>query len=261
MVYPISGGLAELFYQWCIYRAGWWWSWDLSWISCTFIGSMQTHDKKVQAWSEPLFNAFCAGAWLLYWTNDTLFWISKPTLHKDSDSRRLHNSIGPAMECDIENLYFWHGVLVPAFVVTHPDWITIKHIESETNAEVRRVMIERYGLARYLQDSHSIEIARDSYGVLFKKEVSGDETIMAVHVLNSTSEPDGPYTRDEAIAIFSADTLVHSDGAMIPVRNMRPSARFKDAFLRVPPTITRAKEGVAWTFGKTEAEYCPIMET
>lgn len=39
----------------------------------------------------------------------------------------------------VENLYFWHGVLVPAFVVVKPEWITVQHIETESNAEVRRV--------------------------------------------------------------------------------------------------------------------------
>jgi hypothetical protein len=31
--------------------------------------------------------------------------------------------------------------------------------------------------------------------------------------------------------------------------------------LRVPPTMKRAREAVAWTFGKTEAEYQPAIET
>jgi hypothetical protein len=108
----------------------------------------------------------------------------------------LHNETGPALKSDIENLYFWHGVLVPAFVVMRPSWITIKHIETEDNAEVRRVMIERYGEARYIAESGLQPIAEDSFGELFRKEFAGDTPLVYVKVMNSTPEPDGsikPY--------------------------------------------------------------------
>jgi hypothetical protein len=49
-----------------------------------------------------------------------------------------------------------------------------------------------------------------------------------VHVVNSSPEPDGSY---------------------------------KEYFLRVPPTMTRARQAIAWTFGLTEEEYEPLSET
>lgn len=142
--------------------------------------------------------------------------------------RRLHNDKYAAVENDIENLYFWHGVLVPAFVVVRPDWITVKHIETEDNAEVRRVMIERYGQARYLVDAGAISIHADDWGTLYRKEIPNDEPMVMVKVVNSTPESD------------------HT---------------FKDYFLRVPPTMERARQAVAWTFGKEENEYEPAIET
>jgi hypothetical protein len=130
--------------------------------------------------------------------------------------RRFHNESSAALESDLENLYFWHGVMVPAFVVVKPDWITLKHIQSEENAEVRRVMMERYGLARYLEDSGAQKIHEDELGELYRTEVPDDEPLVMVKVMNSTPEPDGSR---------------------------------KPYFLRVPPETKTASHAVAWTFG------------
>jgi hypothetical protein len=62
----------------------------------------------------------------------------------------LHCTDGPACANEIENYYFWNGVLVPAYAVLQPDAITLKEIEEEANEEVRRVLIERLGWEKYL---------------------------------------------------------------------------------------------------------------
>jgi hypothetical protein len=49
-----------------------------------------------------------------------------------------------------------------------------------------------------------------------------------VKVINSTAEPDGTY---------------------------------KEYFLRVPPDVSSAREGVAWTFGLEPHEYAPAVES
>jgi hypothetical protein len=181
----------------------------------------------------PLYKAFISGAWFLFWTEKTLFWVAKPTMHFEQfegarNNRRLHNGKYAAIESDVENFYYWHGVEVPSFVVTRPDWITIRHIETETNAEVRRVMIERYGQERFLADAGAVEIHRDDFGTLFRKDLPNDEPIVMVKVVNSTAEPDGS---------------------------------FKDYFLRVPPQITTAREAVAWTFDLPKEGYRPLLQT
>ena len=108
----------------------------------------------------------------------------------------MHNDKYAALESDVENLYFWHGVLVPAFVIVRPDWITVEHIETEDNAEVRRVMVERYGEDKYIIDSGLKPVAHDDFGELFRKDFAGDTPLVYVKVMNSTPEPDGsikPY--------------------------------------------------------------------
>lgn len=62
------------------------------------------------------------------------------------DAGRLHNSTGAALLYpDRWGVYAVHGVRVPADVIEHPESITAARIQAESDAEVRRVMIERYG--------------------------------------------------------------------------------------------------------------------
>ena len=90
-------------------------------------------------------------------------------------------------------------------------------------------MIERFGMARFFAESKAIVIHRDKYGVLYGTSVQHeDEIVLIVRVKNRTPEPDGS---------------------------------FKEYFLRVPPDITTAMAAVAWTFGMSEDEYHPEVET
>ena len=103
------------------------------------------------------------------------------------------------LESDVENLYFWHGVLVPAFVVVRPDWITLDHIKSECNAEVRRVMIERYGYERYCRDAGMklVDECRSDHKLvgLRTAKLWRDGELTLIDLLNSTPEPDGSVKR------------------------------------------------------------------
>src|SRR5205807_10287691 len=122
--------------------------------------------------------------------------------------------------------YFWHGVMVPAFVVVKPEWITYKHILSEPNAEVRRVMIECMGMEKFLADSGAAQIHSHEMGELFSIALPGDP-----------------------------------EGVLRAVRVTCPSTG-RRYFMRVPPQIARADDAVAWTFGFDLAKhYRPTMET
>src|SRR5262249_50624799 len=83
------------FAAWCINAYGGFFRFDLSWISTTWMGAIT---EAVKAWSGPLFEAYLAGAWLLHWTPDTLFWVTKPRLSIERPSAQLHNTGGPAVE-------------------------------------------------------------------------------------------------------------------------------------------------------------------
>jgi hypothetical protein len=242
----------------------------------------------LQQWTKPLFEAFCAGAWILYWTDDTLYWIAKPRVHCENRTSdwygRLHNDTGPAVESDLEPWYFVHGVMVDAYIVEHPESITCAKIDQERNVEVRRIMIDRYGQARYLQDSGAKLIHSDDWGVLYRTEIKSDEPLVMVKVVNSTPEghdEDTGEMEDYEVTLeeYAAEiTYLIEDGcptsdlekAIKPGIYQRPKLRFvpdldehgseirKDYFLRVPPTCTTALEAVAWTFNQTPEQYATL---
>jgi hypothetical protein len=66
---------------------------------------------------------------------------------------RIHAEDGPAVAyADGFSVYAWHGTAVPPEVVMDPQSISYEVIEAEGDIRVRRVMIERYGKARYTEE-------------------------------------------------------------------------------------------------------------
>ena len=100
-------------------------------------------------------------------------------------------------------------------------------IAQETNAEIRRAMIERMGWERWLQQSGAQPVHQDVCGELYRTELDGAQ-IGVVVVTNSTPEPDGSAKRYA---------------------------------LLVPPEHETARAAVASTFGLTADQYQPVVET
>ena len=171
--------------------------------------------------------AMHCGWWAPY-KNAVILQDRHSILRRDSQ-HRLHCEDGLACGYpDGWGVYAWHGVRVPEQVIMRPETITVEQIRSESNVEMRRVMIERYSLDRYIDDSGAKIIHSSGDRILYKAELPNDEPIVTVRVLNSTPEPDGSI---------------------------------KSYFIRVPPGITDADAAVAWTFGMDKATYCPQVET
>jgi hypothetical protein len=153
----------------------------------------------------------------------------RPTaIHRDNLGR-LHHAGGPALAYpDGYGLFAWRGMPFPAEVAAGLDALTVERIRGETNAEVRRVMLEHFGFERYLQESGALKVNEDECGVLWRVVLPGDEPLVMVEVVNATAEPDGT---------------------------------FRIYFLRVPPTTRTARAGVAWTFDLPEDQYAPVTQT
>ena len=78
----------------------------------------------------------------------------RPKTLKVDERNRPHCDDGPFCEwSDGFKLYSIHGVRVPRWVVEFPEAITVEKIDAEANAEIRRVMIERFGPGRYIHES------------------------------------------------------------------------------------------------------------
>ena len=170
-----------------------------------------------------------------WWTplrSVALFQHRPKAIHFD-DRDRIHNPNGPAIEfrgsthC---NVYAWHGIRVKQNIIEKK--FTAADIDAEQNAEIRRVMVEIYGQAKYLLDSKSEVVATDDWGTIYKKTQAGDEDLVMVKVVNSTPEPDGSF-KDYFIRVEPA--AYNGDAAKIPLaavastwRNTDGSMIFKD---------------------------------
>lgn len=169
----------------------------------------------------PFMEALKSGGWR--WPFEDICLVCESPVILSVDQRtRPHNETGPAISFGENRWQLWaiNGVIVPEKIVRRD--YSLNDIEVETNVEIRRVMIEAYGLARYMADSGAIEVHRDEYGILYRKWFHLAEAIQIVEVINATPEPDGS---------------------------------FKRYCLRVPPTMNTAKEAVAWTFGLDASNY------
>ena len=175
---------------------------------------------------EHCFEMFGTGGLFLGY-KDTCF-VSEPHSSLLFDySGRLHSEKKPALAWDGYEAYFIANVRVPDYVVTDPSRITCDEIESQDNQEVRRVMLDAYGLDRFIRDSGAQEVQRDHRGILYKKK-KGNGVLSFVKVINGTPEPDGS---------------------------------FKNYILLVPSTTQTALEGVAWSYRRTPETYDPGIRT
>lgn len=103
------------------------------------------------------------------------------------------------------------GVIVPKWVASHPERITIDSIHQKQNLEVRRVMIEAYGISRYVKDVGFRVVHKDldplglprrllrqrppprpggMMGTVWKPPPR-DELLLVVELTNSTLDADG----------------------------------------------------------------------
>ena len=162
--------------------------------------------------------------------------LERPLALRLDDQLRLHAQEGPALAyADGTEAWALHGVVVPKHVVTDPGRISIADIEAQRNAEVRRVMIERFGVERFVREGRAELVSSDGTGRLWRWQqlASGPsarnwEPVVMVEVVNATPEPDGT---------------------------------FHTYFLRVPPRTRSARDAVAWTFGLAGDSYAPEQET
>jgi hypothetical protein len=170
--------------------------------------------------------------------HQNICWVSERhhVLLRD-DRGRLHCESGPAVAYpDGWAIYAVHGVRVPRYVIEHPHEIDIARIGAVRNAEVRRVMIDRYrhgeevsGSAAFIRDAGGERLDHDErFGTLWRRNVPDDEPIVMIEMVNSTPEPDG---------------------------------RRKRYWLRVPPNMATAHEAVAWSFNVPAKDYTPKVET
>jgi hypothetical protein len=196
---------------------------------CALWEYLDEHERRNRAPAlRPLLTFAAAVPWWALSSERSLL-CDRPTLVGRDHEGRPHAEDGPAFAfADGTAVHAWHGLAIPASYVEEP--ATPERIDFEPNLELRRVLLERYGLTRYLRERGGKPVAEDEYGRLWRLDfhTSEAEPIVVVEVENSTPEPDG--TR-------------------------------RTYTLRVPPDIRTPRAAVAWTFGMPTKTYRPAVET
>jgi hypothetical protein len=210
-----------------------WLSDQLGWLAVAQYLRTTAHEKELEKLFDQIdiWTDITTACTAMLCLEGIVFLCEKPLVCRLNQMRRLHCADGPALTySDGFAQYVWNGVVVPRQIIESPQSITVQQIEDETNAEIRRVMLERFGEARFFQESGMVPIHEDNFGTLYRKEFPNDEPLVMVKVLNATPEPDGTV---------------------------------KNYYLRVPPNMTTAQQAVAWTFGFERGfqEYDPLVQT
>lgn len=122
----------------------------------------------------------------------------------------------------------WRGVRVDERIAFRPEEITAEEVLQETNAESRRVKLERMGYERFLEAANSEVLDSDT-------DAGGTRTLLRV-----------PLEDDEPLVCVSVNC---------------PSTS-RQYLIRVPPTTTTCRQAIAWTAGfENPDDYRPAVET
>ncbi len=122
----------------------------------------------------------------------------------------------------------WRGVAIDARIAFFPETLTPAEILAERNAEVRRVMIERHGLDRFIDGAGATVLDEDT-------DPGGQRQLLKV-----------PIVGDEDLVCVS----------------VRCPSTGRQYVVRVPPTTKTCRQAVAWTAGfDSPDDYRPIVET
>lgn len=122
----------------------------------------------------------------------------------------------------------WQGVRIEERIVLRPETISPSEILEEANAERRRVLLDRFGISRFLAEAQA-------------------------QVLDEDSDPGGPRQ-----LLFLP---LKDDEPLVTLSCYCPSTG-KRYFLRVPPAVNSCRQAAAWIAGFDDPdEYQPILET
>jgi hypothetical protein len=122
----------------------------------------------------------------------------------------------------------WRGVFVDQRIAFHPESITAAQVLAEHNTEMRRVLLERMGYDRFMEQAEAEVLDHDH-------DAGGERRLLLV-----------PMKDDE-------------DLVCVMVRCPSTGRRY---MIRVPPTVRTCRKAVAWIGGFDEEEkYQPLVET
>jgi hypothetical protein len=195
------------------------------------------------------------GWWWSYET--TVILTPRPMEYHTQMNRRgvpeLHNPNGPAFvypdgfgvkESGVVGPitgYYFNGTMVKPHVILAPQTISAKEVNAERNVEMRRILLTRMGVVRYLQELKVKPVhVDDTLNPVGPEELylipqPDDTPIAMIRVINGTPEPFGSTPEGDYLT---------KDGRW-----------YKRYWLAVDPETKTVAQGVAASYKLTEQEY------
>jgi len=138
-------------------------SWICFYLFCREIGVKYETDKNdlLNTWSDIAKSAF----WW-YPFEHFCFVSERPTYigWNDEENPSIHCETGPAVSfSDGYEIFAINGVVVERYVVMETEKITIEDINSEENAEVKRIKVEQMGYGEYLSQTGAEILDTDTH--------------------------------------------------------------------------------------------------
>jgi len=125
----------------------------------------------------------------------------------------------------------WRGYWIKSDIIFAPERLTPSRILTETNAEIRRLMLEKVGIEHVLSKANASIIDSD-------KDAGGKRSLIQAYVMTDQDEHVVRYLRCSC-----------------------PSTA-REYLLPVPPNINSCKAAAAWLAGFDKVDdYQPVLET
>lgn len=211
------------------------------------------------------------------------------TLKKEHRNKagQLHNARGPAViTTQGKEYYFLNGVNVPKALVTGP--ITVEDILKCDNTEVARTMMERYGgIEKFALDVNAqlVDEYTDQEGLpvrLYHAKLANGFVLAFLHMFDATDQGDGthrpyilqvPGSKLQAMRAYAGERQREIEarrGRRVNNGwsfNYYWNSEFKKQEMLSLGRVARAYNpksarcAMAWTWGMTEEEYAPCVQT
>ncbi|HKD74186.1 MAG TPA: hypothetical protein VKB76_01775, partial [Ktedonobacterales bacterium] len=122
----------------------------------------------------------------------------------------------------------WLGVPIHGLAALHPETITAQQVLKQGNAEIRRAMLDRMGVERFMSDAQAEVLDEDA-------DAGGQRRLLRVVI------PD-----DEALVCLS----------------VRDPSTGRHYLIRVPPAMQNCHQSAAWIASYDNPDdYHPVVET
>jgi hypothetical protein len=165
---------------------GWWWgsAYATFFLDVCGLRLLPELERAARANAEQSQSA----CW--WWPHrDFVMVCERPRVIARDNGGRLHDETGPAIAWEGYELHLIHGVRVSKTIVEQPQSITLADIDAEKNAEVRRIMVDRMGVEKFIRLSgmQPIDEDRDTAGQP-RKLYRHPDGRLTLRLVNSTED-------------------------------------------------------------------------